>query len=36
MDWVVGVYLGNELIVDTCMLRLSDKANIQACETEAA
>lgn len=36
MDWVVEVYLGNELIEDTSTLRLSDKANIQACETEAA
>ena len=36
MDWVVEVYLGNELIDDTSTLRLSDKANIPACETEAA
>lgn len=36
MDWVVEVYLGNELIDDTSTLQLSDKANIQACESEAA
>ena len=36
MDWVVEVYLGNEWSDDTSTLRLSDNANIQACETEAA
>ena len=36
MDWVVEVYLGNELIDDTSPVRLSGKAKIEACSTRAA
>lgn len=36
MDWVVEVYLGNELIDDTSTLRLTENANVQTNEQDAA
>lgn len=36
MDWVVEVYLGNELIEDTSTLRLTENANVQTNEQDAA
>lgn len=36
MNWVVEVYLGNELIEDTSTLRLTENANVQTNEQDAA
>lgn len=36
MDWVVEVYLGNELIEDTSTLRLTENVAVQTNEQDAA
>lgn len=36
MDWVVEVYLGNELIEDTSTLRLTENVAVQTNKQDAA